>query len=236
MKCAIVGGTGWQGAGIATRIVYAGHTAVIGSRDEKRSKALAKGLPQKVKLPPEKFEGSLNEDAVRNADIVFVTVPMSAHEEILKLIAPLIDEQLVIDVTVPSDPEDQLKLIFPPEGSAIEQAQAILGEDADVVAAFKTVSATMLFNYGMTPNSDILICGDDLEAKHRTTLLIKEMGFTAYDIGTAEAGRIIESLNQTLIFLNYAYHLNQPGIKIVEMDRGMEILPDDSMFEYNYDK
>ena len=40
----------------------------------------------------------------------------------------------------------------------------------------------------------------------------------------------MEGLTQMLIFLNYAYHLNQPGLKVVELDRGMKILPDEELF------
>jgi hypothetical protein len=40
----------------------------------------------------------------------------------------------------------------------------------------------------------------------------------------------MEGLTQMLIFLNYAYHLNQPGIKVVELDRGMKILDDEALF------
>ncbi len=230
MKCAIVGGTGWQGAGIATRVAFAGHTALIGSRDIERSQRLARNLPGTVKLPAERFVGMTNEEAVEAADIVFIVVPMPAHRSTLESIKPYIEEQLVIDVTAPVDPDNQLKLLWPPEGSATEEAQELLGDDVDVVGAFKNVSATMLMNHTMKSNSDIMVCGDDLEAKHRTILLIKEMGFRAYDSGKAEAARVVEGMTQVLIYLAYSYHLNQPGLAIVEMEPGMDIMPDESLF------
>ncbi|MBZ0263932.1 NADPH-dependent F420 reductase [bacterium] len=233
MKCAVVGGTGWQGAGIATRIAYAGNTALIGSRDIKRSQALARGLAKNVGLPEERFIGMTNEDAVKEAEVVFITVPMTGHREILEKIAPLVNmEQLIVDVTAPVDPKNQLAFLWPPEGSATEEAQAILGEDIDVVGAFKNVSATCLLNHTMPSNSDILVVGDDLQAKHEATLMIKHMGFTAYDAGNAEAARVVEGMTQVLIYLNYAYHLNQPGIRIEELRPGMEIMPDERLFEY----
>ncbi|MCU0725102.1 MAG: NADPH-dependent F420 reductase [Planctomycetes bacterium] len=231
MKCAVVGGTGWQGAGIATRIAKAGHTAVIGSRDPDRARRLSAKLPAHVGLDPARFEGTGNVEAARAGAVVFVTVPITAHRETLELIRPHVEGKLVIDVTAPVNPKNHLENLWPKEGSATEEAQAILGDDVEVVGAFKSVSATMLLNHTMPPNSDILICGDDLQAKHRATLLIREMGFTAYDTGKADAGRTIEGLTQTLIFLNYAYHLNQPGIKVVELAHGMKILPDEKLFQ-----
>jgi NADPH-dependent F420 reductase len=230
MKCAVVGGTGWQGAGIATRIAKAGHVAVIGSRDPERARRLASKLPPHVGLDPTRFLGAGNVEAVQDSAVVFVTVPITAHRETLGLIRPHVDGKLVIDVTAPVNPKNHLENLWPPEGSATEEAQAILGDDVEVVGAFKSVSATMLLNHTMPANSDVLICGDDLQAKHRVTLLIREMGFTAYDAGKADAGRTVEGLTQMLIFLNYAYHLNQPGIRFVELDRGMKILPDEDLF------
>jgi NADPH-dependent F420 reductase len=230
MRCAVVGGTGWQGAGIATRLAKAGHVAVIGSRLAERARTLAAHLPGLVGLAEMLFEGADTVEAVRSSGIVFVTVPITGHRETLELIKPLVRGKLVVDVTSPVNPANQLQNLWPREGSATEEAQQILGDEAEVVGAFKNVSATMLLNHTMPPNSDILVCGDDLQAKHRVTLLAREMGFTAYDVGRADAARTVEGLTQMLIFLNYAYHLNQPGIKIVEMERGMKILPDENLF------
>jgi 8-hydroxy-5-deazaflavin:NADPH oxidoreductase len=230
MRCAVVGGTGWQGAGIATRLAKAGHVAVIGSRQAERARVLAANLPAHVGLDPKNFEGEENLEAVYRSEVVFVTVPITGHRDALLQIRPLVEGKLVVDVTSPVDPRNHLKNLWPAEGSATEEAQALLGEDAEVVGAFKSVSATMLLNHTMSPNSDILICGDDLQAKHRLSLLIREMGFVAYDVGKADAARTMEGLTQMLIFLNYAYHLNQPGLKIVELDQGMKILPDEELF------
>lgn len=230
MRCAVVGGTGWQGAGIATRLAKAGHVAMIGSRQPERARVLAANLPGHVGLPAERFAGTDNVSAARECEIVFITVPITGHRAVLEEIRPAVEDKLVVDVTSPVNPANHLQNLWPPEGSATEEAQALLGDSVEVVGAFKSVSATMLLNHTMAPNSDILICGDDLQAKHRVTLLIKEMGFTAYDVGKADAARTMEGLTQMLIFLNYAYHLNQPGLKVVELDRGMKILPDEELF------
>lgn len=232
MKCAVIGGTGWQGAGIATRIVKAGWTAIIGSRNLENAQILAENLPPHVGLPQEKFQAATNVDAAREADVIFITVPITGHKAVLEVIKPHIDEdKLIIDVTAPVDPENHLKEIWPEAGSATMEAQEMLGDDIDVVGAFKNVSATMLMNHTMDPNCDIMICGDDLQVKHRVTLMIKQMGFTAYDVGKAEDARTMEGMTRVLIFLNYAYHLNQPGLKFVELSKGMKILPDDDLFK-----
>lgn len=232
MRCAVVGGTGWQGAGIATRIAAAGWTAVIGSRDKERAEILVENLPPFVGLPQERFEAATNIDAVKGADAVFITVPSTGHRSVLESIRDhLDDEQIIIDVTAPVDPDNHLNELWPPEGSCTAEAQAVLGDEFLVCGAFKNVSATMLLNHTMEPNCDILVCGDDLEAKHQLQLWTKQMGFQAYDIGKLEAARTMEGMTKMLIYLNYAFHLNQPGVKIVELQRGMKILPDDDLFK-----
>ena len=232
MRCAVVAGTGWQGAGIATRIAAAGWTAVIGSRNLEKARILVENLPDFVRLPAERFEAASNEEAVQGADVVWIVAPSTGHKAVLEAIIPhLDDEQLVIDVTAPVDPENHLNEIWPPEGSYTAQTQEMLGDDFDVVGAFKNVSATMLLNHTMPPNSDILIVGDDLQAKHRVGLMCKQMGFDGYDVGKLEHATQIEGLTRLMIHLTYTYHLNQPGIKLVELDRGMKILPDDTLFE-----
>lgn len=232
MRCAVVAGTGWQGAGIATRIASAGWTAVIGSRTLEKAEILVENLPDFVDLPAERFEAATNEEAVKGADVVWIVAPSTGHKAVLEAIAPhLDDEQLIIDVTAPVDPDNHLNEIWPPEGSYTAQTQEMLGDDYDVVGAFKNVSATMLLNHTMPPNSDILIVGDDLQAKHRVGLMCKQMGFDGYDVGKLDHAPQIEGLTRLMIHLTYAYHLNQPGIKLVELSRGMKILPDDDLFE-----
>lgn len=232
MRCAVVAGTGWQGAGIATRIASAGWTAIIGSRTLDKAQILVENLPEFVGLPTERFEAATNEDAVKGAEVVWIVAPSTGHKAVLEAIAPYLDDrQLIIDVTAPVDPENHLNEIWPPEGSYTAQTQEFLGDDFDVVGAFKNVSATMLLNHTMPPNSDILIVGDDLQAKHRVGLMCKQMGFDGFDVGKLNHAPQIEGLTRLMIHLTYTYHLNQPGIKMVELSRGMKILPDDDLFK-----
>ncbi|MBS1261038.1 MAG: hypothetical protein MAG453_00358 [Calditrichaeota bacterium] len=167
MRCAVVGGTGWQGAGIATRIAAAGWTAVIGSRDMGRAQILRENLPPFVGLPAERFDAATNVDAVKDAEVVFITVPSTGHRAALESIRKhLDDEQLIIDVTAPVDPDNHLNEIWPEAGSYTAEAQELLGEEYLVCGAFKNVSATMLLNHRMPPNCDICICGDERDLLH----------------------------------------------------------------------
>jgi NADPH-dependent F420 reductase len=229
MTIAVIGGTGWQGAGVAVRIAAAGHKAVIGSRTADRARELAAKLPDAIGLSAELFEGATNEEAARQAEMIFVTVPMTAHVETIHAIKPFAKGKIVVDVTAPVDPRNQIANLWPPEGSATQQAQAILEGVADVVGALKNISATALLNYRMASNCDVLIVGDDLTAKHRVMGLLREMKLASYDVGSGDVCRTVEGLTSMLIYLNYAYHLRQPGVKIAQIDPGLDFIPSNEL-------
>lgn len=229
MTIAVIGGTGWQGAGVAVRIAAAGHTALIGSRNVARASSLAEKLPLALELPVENFDAATNEVAAEKADIVFVTVPMTAHAETIRAIKPYVKGKIVVDVTAPVNPKNQIENLWPPEGSATQQAQEILRGVADVVGALKNISATALFNYKKPSNCDILVTGEDLTSKHRIMSLLREMRLNSYDVGSGEICRTVEGLTSLLIYLNYAYHLRQPGIKIAQIDPGLDFIPTDGL-------
>jgi len=226
---AVVGGTGWQGAGVAVRIAAAGHTAIIGSRDPGRAEHLARGLPTFVELPTERFRAATNEVAAAEADMVFITTPITGHREALTAIQPFVKGKIVVDVTAPVNPANQIENLWPPEGSATQEAQAVLSGVADVVGALKNTSATALINHHKSPGSDVLIVGDDLSAKHRVMALLRQMGLPSYDVGSGEVCRTVEGLTALLIYLNYAYHLRQPGVRIAQIEPGLDYLPDESL-------
>ena len=231
MKCAIIGSTGWMGVGVATRIASAGHTVVMGSRDLSRAQRLVKKLPGLVELPPERFQAATNLDALDGAEYVFITVPMPAHKETLELIKDKVQDKIIVDVTAPVDPENLIENLWPEEGSATQQAQAILGDDVSVVGALKNIAAVVLMNYKRDSNCDILITGDDIGAKFKVISFLRETGLNSYDVGSDDMCRTVEGLTSLLIFMNYAYHLNQPGVKVVPIATGMDYFPDESLFQ-----
>ena len=48
MNIAVIGGTGAEGSGLASRLAKAGHRVVIGSRDPAKAKLIAAELQQKI--------------------------------------------------------------------------------------------------------------------------------------------------------------------------------------------
>src|ERR1700724_2264953 len=91
---AIVSGTGAEGFGLASRFAHAGARVIVGSRDAQKAQDAARRIG--------KAEGKLNADAVKEADIVILTVPLVAQIPTLKsLQATFRPSAILVDATVP---------------------------------------------------------------------------------------------------------------------------------------
>ena len=105
---------------------------------------------------------------------------------------------------------------MPPEGSATERAQAMLGVDIPVIGALHNVSAVVLSDLDHPVNCDILVCGDKLQPREEVMELIGQMGMTAYNAGGAKSARCIEAITPILIRINSSKKVpfSHAGIKI----------------------
>jgi hypothetical protein len=203
MKIAIIGGTGPQGQGLALRFARAGIEVVVGSRDPTRAATTVAEVNAKLPKGSSNIVGLSNLDAIREADeMVIFAVPWSAHNNTLHNIKAELSGKILIDIVVPLSENDPKKVDMPPEGSATEAAQAILGSDVPVIGALHNVSATTLSNLDWDINCDVLVCGNSLEARKKVIELIKKIDVKAYNVGDAQSARCVEALTPILIRLN----------------------------------
>ncbi len=217
MTIAIVGGTGPQGRGLALRFATAGVDVALGSRDAARAAEAAKELGALIRGPHGRISGLGNRDAVRAAEeIVILCVPYGAHDQTIDDTKDLLVGKILVDVVVPLSEGDPKRVAMPAEGSATEAAQKRVGASVPVVGALHNVSAYVLSKLGTPINCDVLVCGDDIEAKKKVMALIERLGVTAYNCGPAETARCIEALTALLIRLNIskATPFKHAGIRI----------------------
>lgn len=208
----ILGGTGEQGPGMALRWAKTGAQVIIGSRQRERAERVAMELNQE--LGQDLVQGMANPEAAAAADVVALTVPFSAHRSTLEAVKPYLQEKILIDVCVPLDPENPRKMLLPPEGSATEEAQALLGEAVKVVAAFQNVSAHELRQLDHSIECDVLVCGNDREARQTVMRLVEQMGLHPVDAGLAYNARVVESITALLIGLNIHYKVKGSGLRL----------------------
>lgn len=217
MKIAIIGGTGPQGQGLALRFAKAGVEVFIGSRDQKKASAAVQEVNSNLPHGSPEIIGLSNIEAIRAVDeIIIFAVPWSAHNDTLQQIKSELSEKILVDIVVPLSENDPKKVDMPEEGSATEAAQVILGSEIPVVGALHNVSATTLSNLDWDINCDVLVCGNNLEARKKVIELIKKLGVNAYNVGDAQSARCVEALTPILIRLNISKMVpfSHSGIKI----------------------
>ncbi len=214
---AVIGGTGKEGKGLALRWAHAGYELIIGSRDAERAANAANEL--KMMLGKPNVRGLSNADAAREADLVVLSVPYEAHAAILEMIADAVQGKILIDVTAPLDPENKKKALHVPEGSAAQAAQQRLGANVRVVAAFQNISYTHLTDLHEGLGCDVLVCGNDKEAKKQVIELAHAAGMTAFDAGPIENAVVAEGLPAVLININIQFKIKNAGIQITGVPR-----------------
>jgi hypothetical protein len=215
LTIAVLGGTGPQGRGLARRFAQAGLTVVIGGRSAERSAGAAAELSAEIGVA---LSGTDNRTASEQGDLVLVVVPWEGHPELLTELMPVLDGKIVVDCVNPLGFDKQGAFALPvEEGSATQQAAAIL-TGSTVVGAFHNVSAVLLEDPEVTDlGTDVLVLGDDRAA----TDLVQALADTIPGIRGVYGGRIrnahqVEALTANLISINRRYKAHA-GVRVTDV-------------------
>jgi 8-hydroxy-5-deazaflavin:NADPH oxidoreductase len=212
----ILGGTGDQGRGLARRFALAGHQVIIGSRSPERAAAAAQEIGHGV-------QGQANADAARGASVVIAAVPWEGHGDLLTGLAPELAGKIVVDCVNPLGFDQRGAYALPvaeggpAEGSAAQQAAALL-PGSRVVAAFHHVSAILLLDPEVdTIDLDVMVLGDDREA----TDLVQALAARIPGVRGIYAGRLrncgqIEALTANLVSINRRYKAHA-GLRVTDI-------------------
>lgn len=209
---AVVGGTGKEGSALAKRWALKGYRVIIGSRSAEKAVATVTELNEE--LGSAYLAAMVNEEAVQNADLIVLSVPYSAHKPTLESIKAHLDGKTVIDLTVPLAPPAIFTVTVPEGKAACLEAQAMLGESVNVVAAFQNVSAVKLANPDNDVDCDVLICGDNADAKADAVALAEAAGMRGVDAGPLANAVAVEALTPVLLYINKTYKVKGAGIRI----------------------
>ena len=207
---AILGGTGKEGPGLATRWAYAGYPVIIGSRQAEKAQATAAEI--NAQLGIDTVRGMENSAAASLADLAVLTVVQRAHEAALLTVREALQGKILVDATARVDFRDP-RPPAPPAAARI--AQDILGEGVRVVAAFQNVPAHVLKkNLDGDIATDVLICSDDSAAAEVVIQLAKAIGMQAYYAGGLDNAVVVEGLTALLISINKHYGVKNTSIGI----------------------
>lgn len=207
----VLGGTGPQGRGLAMRLAAAGMPVVLGSRDAARAAEAAAAVGYGV-------SGATNRECAGAADTVVVAVPYAGHAALLADLADDLADRLVIDCVNPLGFDAQGPYALEvPEGSAAQQAAALLPRSR-VVAAFHHVSAVLLEDRSVSSiDTDVLVLGDDRDDTDLVCDLVALVpGMRGVYAGRLRNARQVEALTANLIAVNRRYKAHA-GIRVTDV-------------------
>jgi len=206
----IIGGTGDLGSGLAKGWAAAGYKVIIGSRSAEKAAALAPELGANV-------SGDSNVGAARAADIVVLAVPFASHNATIEEIRDAVQGKIVVDAAVPLVPPKVSTVQLPPEGSAAQIAQNLLGEGVRVVSAFHNVGAAKLHAGGRV-DCDVLVFGDDKDARNAVIELAGAVARRGVGGGLLANSSAAEALTSVLIWINRHYKVPGAGVSITGLE------------------
>lgn len=207
----VLGGTGEQGRGLARRLAMAGCDVILGSRDAARAADAAAALPGSVR-------GMSNEDCAESSDVVIVAVPWDGHGALLESLSGVLAGKIVVDCVNPLGFDKQGAFSLPvAEGSAAQQAAAVL-PDARVVAAFHHISAVLLLDESVDRiDTDVLVLGDDREATDTVQAIAGLVpGMRGIYGGRLRNAGQVEAFTANLISMNRRYKAHA-GVRITDV-------------------
>jgi len=212
LTVAVIGGTGKEGTGLAMRWALNGYRVIIGSRDAERAQNHAAEL--NARLGADVLKGMANSDAAAEANVIVLTVPFSAHQGTLESIKSQLDGKILLDTTVPLQPPRVRTVQLPAGGSAALEARTIVGDTVRIVSAFQNVTHEKLQDLEATIDCDVLMSGDDAEAKNEVAQLIAAAGMRAVDAGPLANSVAAEALTSVLLYINKKHGVKGAGIRI----------------------
>ena len=216
----IFGGTGDQGRGLAARFAAAGNPVIIGSRSTERAIIAAASCAEAAALFGARapVRGMTNAEAAQEADVVIVAVPWEGHRALLASLAAPLAGKIVIDCVNPMGFDERGAYPLPvTEGSAAEQAAALL-PGSTVVGAFHHISSVLLLDPQVTSlDQDVLVLGDDRPA----TNLVQAVAARIPGVRGVYAGRLrncgqVEALTANLVSINRRYKAHA-GLRITDI-------------------
>jgi NADPH-dependent F420 reductase len=207
-------GTGPLGRGLALRLALAGHDVLIGSRKQEKAEAVAAELLA-AELPTDlPVRGVVNAEAAERAEIAYLCFPWEGQADSLPAVAGALAGKVVVSVISPLAFDDDGP--YMPEvadGSAAEEAARLL-PGARIVSGFHDVAARKLLAAPKPVETDVLICGDDAEAKdvivgHADAI----PGMRGVDAGRLRMSRHLEGLTAVLVAVNMRYRV-RAGVRV----------------------
>ncbi|MEE9193005.1 MAG: NADPH-dependent F420 reductase [Thermodesulfobacteriota bacterium] len=206
MKISLLGGTGDIAEGLVLRWSKEGHEIFIGSRSQEKAEGIASEYIEKLKglgIEP-KIHGMANADAAKNSEVIIISIPPEYAASTIEGCADSITDQIVVTPVVSMKKEGKTFLYDPPaQGSSAEEIRQVLPGTAKLVSAYHNLPAKELAIIDHDMDYDVVICGDDEDAKEVVKNLTEEMkNLRVLDAGPLSVSPMIEAITPLIVSLN----------------------------------
>jgi NADPH-dependent F420 reductase len=184
MRVTVIG-AGNMGRGIASRALAGGHQVEILDRDPAQARSLAEELGGSA--------AALEPGAAIGGDVVVFAVYYPGIKDAVREYGDQLAGTVVVDITNPIDTETWDRLATPPGTSSAEEVAALVPAGTPVVKAFNTTFAgTLVPGEVDGQRLDVLIAGDDAEAKQKVAQLAADGGLRPIDVGPLARAQQLE--------------------------------------------
>jgi len=186
MKLTIVG-AGNMGRGIGTRAGAGGHEVESVDRDPEEAGKLARELKGSA--------SALEPGAPFGGEVVVFAVYYPGIKDAVREYGERLAGKVVVDITNPVDTTTWDRLATPPGVSSAEELAQVVPAGTPVVKAFNTTFAKTLLRGEVDGQQlDVLIAGDDEEAKRKVSQLVSDGGLRPIDVGPLVRAQQLEQL------------------------------------------
>jgi 8-hydroxy-5-deazaflavin:NADPH oxidoreductase len=186
MKITIIG-AGKMGRAIGTRASAGGHDVEIVDRDPAEAQKLADELGRSAT--------ALEPGAQLGGEIVVFAVYYPGIKDAVREYGDRLAGKVVVDITNPLDTRTGDDLATPPGTSSAEEVQQLVPQGTPVVKAFNTTFGNTLVGGEVAGQQlDVLIAGDDEEAKRKVSQLVSDGGLRPIDTGPLRRAQQLEHL------------------------------------------
>jgi NADPH-dependent F420 reductase len=199
-------GAGNMERGIGHRLVAGGHDVTVVDRDPEEAGRLTEELRGAAQAGA--TVEAAGPGAQLHGEVVILAVYYPGSLEIARELGDRLAGKVVVDI---SNPLNQTfdALATAPSTSAAEEVAATMPAGTNVVKAFNTTfSGTLVEGEVAGQPLDVLIAGDDEEAKETVAQLVRDGGLRAIDVGPLERARQLEGLGFLGITLQQPLGLN----------------------------
>jgi NADPH-dependent F420 reductase len=182
VKVTIIG-AGNMARGIGSRVLAGGNELELVSRSREAAGALADELGG----------GSVSDEVT--GDVVVLAVPYGAAADVVSAHGDRLRGKVVVDITNPVDWATFDGLVTPADSSAAEEIAKLVPDGTQVVKAFNTTFApTVAAGQVAGQNLDVLLAGDDGDAKKKVASFVEAGGLRPLDVGPLKRARQLEQL------------------------------------------